>query len=220
MVLIGLQVALRTWWLYFVCRRFGSLLHLLSQLFGGQAGLPFPLGGCKLESGAHRAPPPRKLYKRSPGLSDGEQNTENHQLSLRPNAALSPPTQMLFNLFCLMRALNVKNKCVFLPLEQSCVTRLLFLLCSKCTSYVRTHTPSFLGSCLRWVFTEQSSPSCTGGSISYLFHTHIDTVYVSISISQFILNSPPPIPLVSMHLILCLCLFFCLAKKDHLYHFL
>ena len=91
-----------------------------------------------------------------------------------------------------MRALNVKNKCVFLPLEQSCVTRLLFLLCSKCTSYVRTHTPSFLGSCLRWVFTEQSSPSCTGGSISYLFHTRIDTVYVSISISQFI---PPPLPL-------------------------
>lgn len=77
-------------------------------------------------SGAHRAPSPRKLYKDSPRLSDGEQNIENLQLSLRPNAALSPPTQILFNLFCLMKALAVKNRCGFFPLlESSCVTRLL-----------------------------------------------------------------------------------------------
>lgn len=37
-----------------------------------------------------------KLYRHSPRLSDGERDIENHQLSLRPNAALSPPTQIPF----------------------------------------------------------------------------------------------------------------------------
>ena len=82
-------------------------------------------------SGAHRAPSPRKLYKNSPRLSDGEQNTENLQLSLRPNAALSPPTQILFNLFCLMKALAVKNRCgfFFFPIGVE--------LCDKAVSFYR-----------------------------------------------------------------------------------
>ena len=97
-------------------------------------------------SGAHRAPSPRKLYKNSPRLSDGEQNTENLQLSLRPNAALSPPTQILFNLFCLMKALAVKNRCGFFfsLLESSCVTRLLVSTVQRSESAPCTDTHPLL----------------------------------------------------------------------------
>ena len=157
LVLIGLQVPLRTWWLYFVWRCFWPLLHLLSQLFGGQAGLPFPLGGWKLESGAHRALSPCKLYKYSLRLSDGEQNIENHQLSL---SAQMLPSLLLLRFFLIYfvwwkRSMLKTNAFFFSHWSRvvlpGCVS---FCRAAKCISFMHTHTPSCLDSLLTWVFTE------------------------------------------------------------------